>query len=48
MATVRVDGEFKRIAVEMFACEAWSCRDILLVETHAFVVLQARRGTVQA
>ena len=39
MATVRVDGELKRIAIEMLACEAWSCRDILVVETHAFVVL---------
>jgi len=45
MATVWVNGELKRIAFEMLACE--SAADILVVETGALVVLQARCGTVQ-
>ena len=44
MATFRVNGELKRIAYEMLACEA--AADILVVETGALVVLQARCGTL--
>jgi len=46
MATVWVNSELKRIAFEMLAREATT--DVLVVETRALVVLQARCGTVQA
>ena len=45
MAAVWVDGERSRIAAEMLAREAGAVLD---VEAGALVVLQARRGTVQA
>ena len=45
MAAVRVDAERSGIAAEVFARETGAVLD---VEAGALVVLQARRGTVQA
>jgi len=46
MSTGWVDGEVNRIACEMFASEGGA--SILVVETGALVILQARCRTVQA
>ena len=45
MSTGWVDGELKRIAVEMLTCEA--AANILVVETGTLVALPARCRTVQ-
>ena len=46
MSTGWVDGELNRIAFEMFARETTA--NVLVVETGALVILQARCRTVQA